>query len=128
MGNVIKMPGTFCEVCQASFREDGWGRQSETFGFCCSRCVSKACRLVRRHNRRARAAGVKGTLFAFDWLSLLYAHGFACVGCESRTEDLTLDHIRPLSMGGQNLRYNIQPLCSCCHMAKDNIRPREAVA
>lgn len=126
MGDVIKLPGTFCEICHHSFTENGRGRQSQTFGFCCERCVNKSCRLVRRHNRRARAAGVKGTLFPFDWLSLVYAHNFSCAGCAQRGE-LTLDHIRPLSVGGANLRYNIQPLCSYCHQEKDNIRPREAV-
>lgn len=127
MGNVLQLPGTFCEICDATFREDGWGKQSHIFGFACSRCVTKSCRLVRRHNRRARQAGVKGRLFAFDWLSVLYAHSFACAGCNQH-EELTLDHIRGLGNGGHNLSFNIQPLCGCCHMKKDNIPRREVAA
>jgi len=85
--------------------------------------VNRACRLVRRHNRRARLADVKGKIFAFDWLSILFAHAFKCATCQKEKE-LTLDHIRPLSTGGQNLSWNIQPLCLCCHGEKDNIRKR----
>lgn len=121
---VIKEPGTFCEICFTTFGEDGWRRQSQTFGFCCTRCTTRACRLVRRHNRRANLARVKGKLFSFDWLLQVYAHSFSCAHCKVRKKDLTLDHIRPLSMGGLNLAHNIQPLCQECHMEKDNIRPR----
>lgn len=113
----------FCRICHSHFRESGWGRQSMTFGFCCTRCVNKACRVVRRHNKRARLAGVIGKIFAFDWLSLLFASEFRCSSCKEEKE-LTLDHIRPLSQGGQNLRWNIQPLCQGCHGKKDNIRKR----
>lgn len=120
---VVKLPGTFCEICESSYTEGSWGRQSLTFGFCCVRCVNKASRLVRRHNRRAREARVKGTLFPFDWLAQLYVHSFSCAKCGARTA-LSLDHIRPLSVGGHNLAYNIQPLCLTCHGEKDNIPAR----
>lgn len=122
--NVIRLPGTYCEICKSGYKSDGWGRQSMTFGFCCSRCVSKACRVVRRHNRRGRVAGARGTLYGYHWLTLLFAHDFSCAMCSSREGNLTLDHIRPLSQGGDNLPHNIQPLCPGCHQQKDNIKTR----
>lgn len=130
--NVIRFPGTYCEICKSSYKDTGWGRVSQTFGFCCSRCVTKACRVVRRHNRRAKAANGRGTLYAYQWLTILYSHQFSCASCSVNDGNLTLDHIRPLSTGGDNLPYNIQPLCLSCHGVKDNIpagtrRPRELV-
>lgn len=123
MGTLLRLPGTFCEICKNPYTTGAWGRQSLTFGFCCVRCVNKACRVVRRHNRRARTAKCQGTLYAFDWLSTLYAHDFSCASCQAKGS-LTLDHIRPLSLGGQNLTFNIQPLCPSCHGKKDNIPGR----
>jgi 5-methylcytosine-specific restriction endonuclease McrA len=111
---------TFCELCLRPYKDDGWGKQSATFGFACHRCVNKACRVVRRHNRRARKAGCVGRLYAFQWLSILFGSTFRCGTCKERTH-LTLDHIIPLRDGGMNLAHNIQALCLCCHGLKDNI-------
>lgn len=127
MGTVQYLPGTCCEICRKPYHGDGWSKQSETFGFCCSRCVNKACRLVRRHNRRAKSAGCKGRLYAYQWLCALYAYAFRCCDCGDRTE-LTLDHIRPLSKGGPNQPFNLQPLCQCCHKKKDNVPSRRLAA
>lgn len=126
MTTVIRLPGTFCEICGNSYREDGWGRKSQTFGFCCSRCVSKACRVVRRHNRRARSSNASGILYAYQWLTVQYSHNFSCASCSTKSKSLTLDHIRPLSKGGPNLMHNIQPLCRSCHDLKDNIRGKNS--
>lgn len=44
---------------------------------------------------------------------------------------LTLDHIVPLSEGGSNATWNIQPLCSLCHALKGllwSMRAREQLA
>lgn len=112
-----------CQLCKSTYKKDGWGRQSMAFGFCCSRCVSRACRVVRRHNRRARQAGCRGILFAYHWLTILYSYNFSCAFCGAEGgRNLTLDHIRQLSCGGDNLPHNIQPLCLRCHGVKDNIR------
>lgn len=115
------LPGSSCEICGSPFKTDGWGKQSVVFGFSCVRCVSKASRCVRRHNRRAKLAGSPGKLYPADWLSIQYAYGFSCSFCGTQEEDLTLDHRRCLSAGGQNLAFNVQPLCQRCHRIKDNL-------
>ena len=38
--------------------------------------------------------------------------------CGSTDEDLTVDHIVPLALGGSNTIDNIQPLCSACNGIK----------
>lgn len=122
MGDLIRFPGSFCDLCGMTYTKTGWNKQSAVFGFCCQKCVNKSARLVRRHNRRARIAGCFGKLYAFQWLSLVYSHDFQCLGCRA-TGELTLDHIRPLSSGGHNMIWNVQCLCKICHARKDNIQP-----
>lgn len=40
-------------------------------------------------------------------------------------QDMTLDHIVPLSMGGKNDMGNLQTLCFACNQFKSNILPDE---
>jgi 5-methylcytosine-specific restriction endonuclease McrA len=69
---------------------------------------------VKRAKQRAAAAGYKGPHFTgAEWLALVEACGGACLAC-GVVEDLTVDHIVPLSLGGSNAIGNIQPLCAAC--------------
>jgi hypothetical protein len=43
--------------------------------------------------------------------------GFACVTCGSG-DDLTLDHIKPWSLGGADTVENFQTMCRSCNSAK----------
>lgn len=45
--------------------------------------------------------------------------GGACLHCGA-TEDLTLDHIKPWSEGGDSGVDNLQLLCFACNQAKAN--------
>lgn len=42
-----------------------------------------------------------------------------CRACGT-TQDLTIDHIMPRSLGGTNNRYNLQCLCRRCNIKKAN--------
>jgi len=45
--------------------------------------------------------------------------GFKCVECDS-TQDLTVDHIIPVSKGGTNMSVNLRTLCGTCNKRKGN--------
>jgi|JI9StandDraft_1071089.scaffolds.fasta_scaffold550265_2 hypothetical protein len=43
--------------------------------------------------------------------------GWACISCDT-TDDLTLDHIYPWSLGGSDDQENLQTLCRSCNSRK----------
>lgn len=67
--------------------------------------------------QKRRAAEKVGTLTATQWLRILDKHGRRCVLCGS-TERLEIDHIVPLSKGGEHAESNVQPLCRGCNARK----------
>lgn len=43
--------------------------------------------------------------------------GYACLKCGTKN-NLTIDHIIPISIGGENLLFNLQTLCRSCNSIK----------
>ncbi len=71
--------------------------------------------------RRAIALGYQGEHFTEeDWLALLERCGHRCLACGA-TEDLSVDHVVPLSLGGSNAASNLQILCSRCNSQKGDV-------
>ena len=54
-------------------------------------------------------------------LKVLGRDGRKCVKCGSG-QNLTVDHIKQLSIGGDNSLSNLQTLCADCHEEKDHIK------
>lgn len=52
-----------------------------------------------------------------QWLDLCEQHGNVCLCCGA-DDPLTMDHIVPISLGGQHDLSNIQPLCKPCNSRK----------
>jgi len=52
-----------------------------------------------------------------DWTTLLKNFGDKCLSCGSK-DNLTKDHVIPLSKGGSMGIENIQPLCRSCNSIK----------
>lgn len=52
-----------------------------------------------------------------EWASVLADFGNRCASCRS-TGKLTKDHIIPISRGGADAIWNIQPLCQSCNSKK----------
>lgn len=52
-----------------------------------------------------------------DWIAVVEQHGRACAYCRT-AGDLEIDHVVPLSGGGDNTRANIVPACSTCNAGK----------
>lgn len=83
----------------------------------CPHAVQPAAAVVRRkwsHQRRRVMP------------SLLAERGRACEGCGA-VDDLTADHVVPISRGGRNDRSNLQVLCRSCNSRKGTRTPESEV-
>lgn len=69
------------------------------------------------HKRRARFRSVKSDLTNEQWHNILDQYNNKCVCC-GISGDLTIDHIVPISCGGEDTKENIQPLCQSCNSSK----------
>jgi 5-methylcytosine-specific restriction endonuclease McrA len=41
-----------------------------------------------------------------------------CAYCGVKTDTLTLDHVKPKSLGGEDFATNLVPACKCCNQDK----------
>lgn len=74
-------------------------------------------RSVYKHARRARENAANGSHTAAEWRTILARHKSKCVTCGAKGK-MTKDHIIPLSRGGTNFVYNLQPMCLGCNIRK----------
>lgn len=63
-----------------------------------------------RYRRRCAAFGVEPTIKSFTKAQLIEAYGDACVDCAGPWTDL--EHVVPVSAGGEHSLDNCRPLCS----------------
>lgn len=77
----------------------------------------KATVVAYSHKQRAFREGVSGSFTKQEWNDLLQAYGNRCLRCGS-ADKISADHIVPISKGGTNDIYNIQPLCKSCNSIK----------
>lgn len=85
------------------------------------RIVNKERINYRNLQRAARKRNAEGSHTFLDW-ELLKAHaGYRCARCGEK-KPLTQDHIVPLSKGGSDYIWNIQPLCKPCNSSKHDKR------
>ena len=94
--------------------------------------VQESQRVWRENNRekwnfngqryKARKKGAQGNHTFQDWTSLREKNQFCCLVCDRREPEikLTEDHVIPLSRGGTDYIWNIQPLCRKCNSKKHN--------
>lgn len=70
--------------------------------------------------RRANETDAGGSYTPHQWYELCKFYDFHCLRCEVQFdfEQLTLDHIKPISRGGTSYIYNLQPLCDPCNKIK----------
>lgn len=65
----------------------------------------------------------KGRFTVAEWKGVLTAANHTCLCCNKHASAtkagcLTIDHVRPVSIGGSNRIENIQPLCRSCNAKK----------
>ena len=73
----------------------------------------KHLRRIAKFKRR----GAAGTYTNLEWQAVLDDYGRCCLKCGSK-DDITADHVLPISKGGSNMIDNIQPLCRVCNSVK----------
>src|SRR3990167_1297631 len=76
-----------------------------------------------RHKTRQRKAlkrGGRGKYTLNQWENLKKEYHYQCLRCRKSEPELklTVDHVVPLSLGGDNTIANIQPLCGPCNSSK----------
>lgn len=90
----------------------------------------KACQIGRRHykkhvqqylehnrKRKVRILGVNCTLTQQEWEAIKIKYGNKCLACGT-TENISMDHIVPIALGGTHSADNVQPLCRSCNSKK----------
>ncbi len=78
---------------------------------------------IERHNRRAQRRGSTGSLTRTQWFKWRNAFGGACAYCgekvpRSRKCELCLEHVVPISRGGDTSIFNVVPACWDCNAEK----------
>lgn len=71
------------------------------------------------HKYRALLDNAEGCYSSDEWQAMCDWFGNCCLACGVDTT-LTVDHVVPLSKGGTNWIWNLQPLCRPCNSAKNN--------
>lgn len=74
---------------------------------------------LRDQKRRARKANAAGNCTPEQLQARFDYHGNRCVYCGSE-EDLTIEHLIPLSKGGTNWPANLAPACKSCNSRKNS--------
>lgn len=70
-----------------------------------------------RHRRRAQKMEHAG-ITPNEWAVILSAFDHRCAYCGTPGDDLTMDHVVPLSRGGAHAPENIAPACRSCNASK----------
>jgi len=77
----------------------------------------RAMMAMRNARRYEWVKNTPNPLTAAQWLEILKQHRYHCHYCHKKTK-LTLDHVIPLSKGGQHTATNVVPACPHCNSTK----------
>ena len=100
---------------------DEIGRQGDKLGVNYIRSKSDSFKLAIEKGRKTyiiKANKYKRKAIKLkDRYAVMVRDGFTCKLCGSK-EQLEVDHIKPISQGGENDRENLQTLCWLCNIGK----------
>lgn len=87
-----------------------WNKSSANRKFICA---------ANKAKRRARS-GQKYKFSARDWRRLVNRFSGRCAYCDELCDNLTLDHVVPVTRGGSHGVGNILPACPSCNFSKQD--------
>ncbi len=76
--------------------------------------------IVSEANRSARRRGIAQVLTVPQWQEILEYFGHRCAYCNAQPERLEIDHITPVTKGGEHTPDNVVPACRSCNARKGN--------
>jgi 5-methylcytosine-specific restriction endonuclease McrA len=88
--------------------------------------------LWKRHKQKPAQRHTRAVIATRHWLRrrAIDAAGGICLGCSKAVNlrpndplEATIDHVMPLSKGGQHVLSNVQLLCRQCNCAKGDTLP-----
>ncbi len=83
-------------------------------------------RIALHNSRDARRGGrPRGTLTVVQWIAIRAAWGERCAYCTGKPKSLTIEHVRPICLGGKTEFGNIVPSCGRCNKRKGTLDARE---
>ena len=71
--------------------------------------------ITQNYQSRKRQNG--GSITYAEWIECLEEADYKCLRCGT-TENLTMDHVIPVLLGGRTEKANIQVLCGSCNTSK----------
>lgn len=71
-----------------------------------------------KYTRRAREHKNGGRITSKEIKSLFEFYKYKCLSCGKKDKNITLDHVIPLALRGENSILNAQPLCLSCNDKK----------
>lgn len=102
-----------CKICSRSMTLDDINNYKDICFFCCSDFHS---RYELAHCGES-AIDYKIKPISKNLRDYIFNRDKKCLKCGS-TSDLTIDHINPVSSGGENTHCNLQVLCRLCNSKK----------
>ncbi|WP_456362350.1 HNH endonuclease [Halomonas sp. MS1] len=121
-----------CQQCGCLFSRL-YGNKSR---LCSDQCAVAASQSLKRKAKAARRASERAgrkAFGAFDPFEVFERDGWECALCNVPTPEVLrgttanaapeLDHVRPLSKGGQHSKENTQLLCRSCNLGKSDQWP-----
>ena len=79
----------------------------------------KALKLREHAKRKGAILATETMLTAAEWKVIVEAAKGRCYYCQEKAK-LTLDHVIPLSKGGQHTKTNVVPACAPCNSKKND--------
>ncbi len=74
-------------------------------------------RINTNHRRRVALTNATCTLSTSEWEQIKREHKYRCYYCKKK-KVLTIDHVIPISKGGEHTKANVVPACISCNMRK----------